>query len=80
MLMEPPSLNVEKLKPIPPADVMAGCDKLLSFSSTDKRAVLTTIVKNNNIYFNCASRLRGAIAFINAVTVDSNEDDDEDNP
>lgn len=64
-LIAPPKINVEVLKPVPPSDVMKGCDDLLLYDSTDEREVLTVTIKNHNIYFICASKLRSAIIFIN---------------
>lgn len=65
-LIKPPEIDLGAIKPIPPVDVMKGCDPLLKYTTDDKREVITTTIKNHNIYSLCASKLRSAIIFIDS--------------
>lgn len=45
---------------------MVGCESLLEYHSEDEREVITVTIKNHNIYYECASKLRSAIIFIDS--------------
>lgn len=66
-LMEVPKIEIQELKSPPPADVMTGCDDLIPYSTKDERDMVRVTIQNHNIYYDCASKLRSAIIYIDST-------------
>ena len=56
---------MEKIKTEPPKSITTLCKPLVQFKSNDVRDAIKTVVKNNNIYFLCASKMKSAVIYIN---------------
>jgi len=59
-----PVIKIKKLVVKPPRSITTLCDPLLHYESTDARDVIKVTVRNNNIYFLCASKMKSAVSFI----------------
>lgn len=60
-------VTIPDVKIEPPSDIMDGCEKLHLYGSDDTRDVLKVTIQNHNLYAKCASKLKSAISFIEAV-------------
>tara|TARA_R110000744_G_scaffold147612_7_gene260595 strand:+ start:6741 stop:6935 length:195 start_codon:yes stop_codon:yes gene_type:complete len=62
-----PVIDIPELKVKPPEAITKPCDPLLLYTSSDYRDVIKTTVKNNNLYFLCASKMKSAAIFFNSL-------------
>lgn len=60
-----PVLKIKKLIVKPPRSITVLCDPLINYDSNDARDVIKVTIRNNNIYFLCASKMKSAALFIN---------------
>lgn len=60
-----PVTNLPELEVKPPVTITTPCKPLLKYESNDTRDIIKTTVKNHNLYFLCASKMKSAIVFIN---------------
>lgn len=61
-VVETPELVVKA-----PKGLTTECEPLHMYMSNDTRDVLKTTVRNHNVYYLCASRMKAAIKYINQI-------------
>ena len=59
-----PEINIPKIALAVPSNVKTLCEPLVQYDSTDVRDVIRVTIRNHNIYFLCASKMKSAILFL----------------
>ena len=59
-----PVVELPKLKVAPPNSIMSLCKPLHEYENNDVRDQIKTTIKNHNLYFLCASKMKSATLFL----------------
>ena len=54
-------------KVVPDAHLLELCEPLIEYKGNDIRDHVKTTVKNHNIYYLCASKMKSAVIFLKTV-------------
>lgn len=64
-----PVIDTPVLKVKPPKAIMTLCEPLITYDSNDTRDVIKITIKNHNLYYLCASKMKSAVMFLNSQPV-----------
>ena len=59
-----PVVNLPKLIVKTPVELTERCKPMILYTSNDARDVIKVTIKNHNLYYQCASKMKLAIMFI----------------